>query len=81
MTVKRPSARDTGPSPFGIPGPAALAIGPAGEHLRLAGDAAATERPAIVEALRAAFTPHLRPDGVWLPSSTWLVSAVRRERT
>jgi hypothetical protein len=58
----------------------ALALGPAGEHLRLAGAAAETERPAIDAALRAAFQPHVRPDGVWLPSSTWFVTAVRRER-
>jgi len=58
----------------------ALALGPAGEHLRLAGPAADAERPHIVAALREKFQRHLRPDGVWLPSSTWLVSAVRRER-
>jgi SAM-dependent methyltransferase len=58
----------------------ALALGPAGEHLRLAGPAADAERPHIVEALRAKFRKHVRPDGVWLPSSTWIVSAVRRER-
>jgi ubiquinone/menaquinone biosynthesis C-methylase UbiE len=59
----------------------ALSLGPAGEHLRPAGAAADKERPHLVAALREKFQPHLRPDGVWLPSSTWLVSAIRRERT
>ena len=53
----------------------ALALGPAGEHLRLAGDAATARMPQVIAALREAFAPYLRDDGVWLPSSTWIITA------
>ena len=53
----------------------ALAMGPAGEHIRLAGEAGEAAKPQIVAALRAAFAPHVREDGVWLMSSAWIVSA------
>src|SRR6185369_17132451 len=43
----------------------ALTLGPAGEHIRLAGDAGETAKPKIAAALRAAFAPHVREDGVW----------------
>lgn len=53
----------------------ALALGPAGEHMRLAGDAGEAKKPEVIAALREAFAPHLRADGVWLMSSAWVVSA------
>lgn len=53
----------------------ALALGPAGEHLRLAGDAAEAKRPQVEAALREAFAPHARDGGVFLDSSTWIVTA------
>ncbi len=53
----------------------AVAIGPAGEVYRLAGDAAREHHDQIVANLRAGFAPYARPDGVWLPASTWIVSA------
>jgi ubiquinone/menaquinone biosynthesis C-methylase UbiE len=53
----------------------ALSLGPAGERLRLAGSEAEKYRPALERALRATFQNHLEPDGVWLPSSTWIVCA------
>lgn len=53
----------------------ALALGPAGEHMRLAGAAGEAKRPEVVAALREAFVPFLRADGVWLMSSTWIITA------
>ena len=50
-------------------------IGPAGESIRLATEKAAHLRGEIEEALRVAFVPLLRDDGVWAFSSTWLVTA------
>jgi len=53
-----------------------MALGPAGEIIRLAGDEGVKRRPQVVAALKEAFTPYLRPDGsVWCPSSTWFVRA------
>jgi hypothetical protein len=53
----------------------AMALGPAGEIIRLAGDAGQKLRPQVAEALSATFADHLRADGVWLGSSSWFVSA------
>ncbi len=52
-----------------------MALGPAGELLRLAGADAEAKRPAVMDALRETFAPYLRADGVWAPSSAWIVSA------
>ncbi len=51
------------------------AIGPAGEVIRLAGDAADEVRPQIESALREALADFVGPDGVWADASTWIVSA------
>ena len=53
----------------------ALALGPAGEHMRLAGEAGVAKRPEAIAALREAFGPHLGTDGVRLMSSSWIVTA------
>ncbi|MGE0868154.1 MAG: class I SAM-dependent methyltransferase [Kofleriaceae bacterium] len=53
----------------------ALALGPAGEIVRLAGDEAVARRGEIEATVRKVLEPWLRPDGVWAPSSTWIVSA------
>lgn len=53
----------------------AMALGPAGEIIRLAGNEGEKRRPQVVAALTGALTPYVRPDGVWAPSSTWFVSA------
>ncbi|CAN5581977.1 methyltransferase domain-containing protein [soil metagenome] len=54
-----------------------LAIGPAGEVLRLWGERAEEVRPEIEGKLREAFADFVRDDGSLVsPSSTWLVSAV-----
>ena len=55
----------------------ALALGPAGEIMRLAGDDGERRRPAVVAQLREALAPFVRDDGVVMPSSTWIVTATR----
>lgn len=52
-----------------------LALGPAGEVYRLAGDAALERRDGLVAALREALAPYARADGVHLPSSSWMITA------
>lgn len=54
----------------------ALALGPAGEHLRLAGDLGEAKKPEVIAAMRAAFAPFVKPDGVWMQSSSWTITAV-----
>jgi ubiquinone/menaquinone biosynthesis C-methylase UbiE len=53
----------------------AMTLGPAGEHLRLAGEAGEAKRPLVMAALREAFAPFVKSDGVWLLSSTWIITA------
>jgi ubiquinone/menaquinone biosynthesis C-methylase UbiE len=54
----------------------AMALGPAGEIIRLAGEEGQKRRPQVVEALTETLSPLVRPDGVWGPSSTWFITAV-----
>jgi ubiquinone/menaquinone biosynthesis C-methylase UbiE len=54
----------------------AMALGPAGEILRLAGAEGEKRRPEVVAALRELLGSYARKDGVWCPSSSWLVSAL-----
>jgi ubiquinone/menaquinone biosynthesis C-methylase UbiE len=53
----------------------ALSLGPAGEILRLAGPDAERHRPGVLAAVREVMKRRARADGVFAPSSTWLVSA------
>jgi len=53
----------------------AMALGPAGEIIRLAGDEGERLKPQVVSALKEVFAPYTRTDGVWAPSSTWFISA------
>jgi ubiquinone/menaquinone biosynthesis C-methylase UbiE len=53
----------------------AMAMGPAGEIIRLAGEEGAKLRPTVADGLRALFKPRVRSDGVWFPSSSWFVTA------
>jgi hypothetical protein len=57
----------------------AMALGPAGEIMRLAGDAAEQRKPVVIEALRETLGAFARKDGLWAPSSTWFVSATYPE--
>jgi ubiquinone/menaquinone biosynthesis C-methylase UbiE len=52
-----------------------LALGPAAEAVRLAGDGAAQIRPHLEELLRGALARFETPDGLVAGSSTWIVSA------
>ena len=53
----------------------AMALGPAGEIIRLAGEEGEKRRPQVVAALGEALARYSRTDGVWAPSSTWFVNA------
>lgn len=52
-----------------------LALGPAGEVYREAGDLAAQKHDALVADLTAMLEPHVTDDGVYMDSSSWVVSA------
>ena len=52
-----------------------MALGPAGEILRLAGDSAAHLHGEVEAALREGYAEFQRDDGVWAPASTWIVAA------
>jgi hypothetical protein len=53
----------------------AMALGPAGEILRLAGPEGERRKPQVVAALRETLSSYERQDGVWAPSSTWFITA------
>ncbi len=53
----------------------AMALGPAGEIIRLAGEDGEKRRPAVNAALRETLSQFKREDGIWAPSSTWFISA------
>ena len=52
-----------------------MALGPAGEVLRLWGDRVEEVRPEIAAKIRAVLARFGGPDGVLAPASTWIVSA------
>jgi ubiquinone/menaquinone biosynthesis C-methylase UbiE len=58
-----------------------MAIGPAGELIRLAGDEADKIRPQIEAALREAYAELERPDGLFAPASVWIITATNPEAT
>jgi len=58
----------------------ALMLGPAGEIVRLAGNAAVARRAEIETAVRKVIEPFVTPEGVRAPSSCWLVSATNPAR-
>jgi len=53
----------------------AMALGPAGEIMRLAGADGERLKPQVVAALREALGPYAGGKGVWAPSSTWFITA------
>jgi ubiquinone/menaquinone biosynthesis C-methylase UbiE len=55
----------------------AMALGPAGEIIRLAGAEGERLRPPVTAALRQTLGRYVRDDGVWAPSSTWIITARR----
>lgn len=52
-----------------------MALGPAGEVLRLWGDRVDEIRPKIAAQLRETLAEFETPDGVFAPASTWLITA------
>jgi SAM-dependent methyltransferase len=52
-----------------------LALGPAGEIVREAGDLAQTRRPEIESALRNELARHQRDGKVWMRSGSWTITA------
>lgn len=58
----------------------AMALGPAGEIIRLAGDAGRALQPKVEAALRSALEPFVRSGEVWAPSSTWFIRAMNPEK-
>jgi ubiquinone/menaquinone biosynthesis C-methylase UbiE len=55
----------------------AMALGPAGEIIRLAAEEGERLKPKVVVALREVLGRYVREDGVWAPSSTWFIRARR----
>jgi SAM-dependent methyltransferase len=53
----------------------ALALGPAGELVRLAGDEGDQPKADVRAALRQAFEPYRASEGIVMPSSVWIVTA------
>jgi len=52
-----------------------LLVGPSGEILREAGEEGQRKLPDVRRDLAELMTPYLRPDGVFMPSSTWAIMA------
>jgi len=57
----------------------AMALGPAGEIIRLAGAEGERLMPTVAAALRQTLAPYVRDDGVWAPSSTWFITSRRSQ--
>jgi hypothetical protein len=53
----------------------AMALGPAGEIIRLAGEQGEKRKKDVAAALRDTLSPYARDTGVWAPSSTWFINA------
>lgn len=53
----------------------AMALGPAGEVIRLAGEEGQRLAPRVAAELRDTLAVYERPDGIWAPSSTWFITA------
>jgi len=53
----------------------AMALGPAGEIIRLAGEEGEVLKEPVKQALAETLSKYARKDGVWGPSSTWFISA------
>jgi hypothetical protein len=53
----------------------AMALGPAGEIIRLAGEEGAKRKDRVVAAVRDSLSAHQRSGGIWMSSSSWFVTA------
>jgi hypothetical protein len=52
-----------------------ILVGPSGEIVREAGELGQRQLPAIRERLAKLMQAHLREDGVYMPSSSWMIVA------
>jgi SAM-dependent methyltransferase len=52
-----------------------MALGPAGEIIRLAGDFGREKTPEILAAMKETLAPYVTPQGVMAPSSAWIITA------
>ena len=52
-----------------------MALGPAGEIIRLAGKEGKKRKERVVASLRDGLSRYLRPEGIWMDSSSWFVRA------
>jgi SAM-dependent methyltransferase len=52
-----------------------MALGPAGEIIRLAGEEGEKRKPQVIEVLQEVLSRYQRPDGIWAGSSTWIITA------
>jgi SAM-dependent methyltransferase len=53
----------------------AMALGPAGEIMRLASDIAKQREPEVMAAIKEALAVFVTPRGLFAPSSTWFITA------
>ncbi len=53
----------------------AMALGPAGEIIRLAAEEGEKLKPRVIDAMRRILERYRRTDGIWMGSSTWFVTA------
>jgi hypothetical protein len=58
----------------------AMALGPAGEIIRLAGEEGTKRKGKVVDALRQTLSRNQRPNGIWARSSSWFVTARNSSR-
>lgn len=54
-----------------------ILVGPSGEIIREADELGQEKLPQIREEMKSSMTPHEKEDGVYMPSSTWLIMATK----
>ena len=54
-----------------------ILVGPSGEIIREAGDLGQARLPEIRRDLEEIYRDHVRPDGVYMPSSSWAIAATK----
>lgn len=54
-----------------------ILVGPSGEIIREADELGQQKLPQIREEMKSSMTPHEKEDGVFMPSSTWLIMATK----
>ena len=54
-----------------------ILVGPSGEIIREANELGQEKLPDIRQDMKSSMTPHEKEDGVFMPSSTWLIMAIK----